>query len=219
MIQLQTWKERELQRTVWWEPYTWNRSGVGMSIPRSLECSRDYRIHRRKVKSVRIYGLEGKEFIPTAACLEFKDSYLIFDRGVHNTGQMRLIDMETQQSTSVTEWPYLLVYKEEKDRFTSPIDKDLLFPNTRPLEKRIEELEGAMVNRFILKGNDTLAVGLLANEVIITLSGQRYLQFGVTVLDRQDLHETLGNVGPLSTLYALITHMGKIKATNVDLLT
>ena len=176
MIQLQTWKERELQRTVWWEPYTWNRSGVGMSIPRSLECSRDYRIHRRKVKSVRIYGLEGKEFIPTAACLEFKDSYLIFDRG-------------------------------------------LLVPNTRPLEKRIEELEGAMVNRFILKGNDTLAVGLLANEVIITLSGQRYLQFGVTVLDRQDLHETLGNVGQLSTLYALITHMGKIKATNVDLLT
>ena len=184
----------ELERENWWEPYTWDRRGIGMSKIFDKDYSKDFNVYRRKLKAVRLYGLEGRnDFLTMRVCLEFRDFYLIFDRALHNVGEMKLINMKTNEQRKITETGYIPLFKKHKDYNPNPIKGKPPIRNAKPLEKMIEEYSGRTVSKLILRGNLTTAVGYLINEVLIKLSGEKYLQFGIIRMHKQNISRVLGS--------------------------
>jgi hypothetical protein len=202
----------ELRRENWWEPYSWECHGIGMSVPFDKDQSGHYKVRRRKLKALRVYGLEANDkFLPMNACLEFRDSHLIFDRAVHNLGNVRLVDIKTHDEIAkITKWPYITVSREEKPYSSNPIDGEFPIKNVNQLERLVEGYAGHTVSKLILRGNNTVAVGLLTGEVMVIFREKEYLRIGITILDGQDIPEIFGSAG-LSELYALVMHFGKIK--------
>jgi hypothetical protein len=203
----------ELRRENWWEPYFWERHGIGMSVPFDKDKSKDYKVRRRKLKALRVYGLEANDkFLPMSACLEFRDSYLIFDRAVHNPGNVRLVDIKTHDEIAkITKWPYITVSREEKSYSSNPIDGEFPIKNVNQIERLVEGYAGHTVSKLILRGNNTAAVGLLTGEVMVTFKEKEYMRIGITALDEQKLSKIFGNA-ELSELYSLVVHFGKIKS-------
>lgn len=72
------------------------------------------------------------------------------------------------------------------------------------MEKVIEEYTGRTLSKLILRGNKTLAVGLLVNEAFVKLSGGKYLQIAITSLDKEEISRLYGKEDNLDELYGLI---------------
>lgn len=112
----------------------WNRHVSYILYNR--DCSKEYKVHRRKLKSLRLYGVKGLEdFLTMSVCLEFRDFYLLFDRATHNPGDMMIRNPKIGESKKINRILYTLIWKEAKDYNPNPVDKDFPISDTNCIGK------------------------------------------------------------------------------------
>ncbi len=207
-----TLSRRDRSRDNWWEPYIWESTGMGMSYVLERDFSQQMKIKGRKIKSARVYGLQGKQFLPMRTVLEFGRCYLVFDRGVHNPGNMRVYNVKTgEYGETITEILYISINQEDKSFNPNPMQGHFPVGGVQNLEKAIEHLEGNTVSKLTLRGNNTLAVGFLVNEVLLTTRENYFVRINRVKLDADSIEKNFGDAKDVAKLYALVVHGGKVK--------
>ncbi len=215
-----------LRRANWWEPFTWEHSGMGMSYVYHDDYSRLYKLKGEKLMSAKFYGLKHeKTFLPLQAILEFNDNRLVIDRALHRlSSPLELYNIKTfkkEATFSIIEHTLVLDKRynyKHKSIFEEPALDEFPFKNTHKAERLVEGLQGFVLEELILRGNYTLAVGFLVGVIIPILKNKnetQYLKIGTDEISKKYLPEVLGTENRhLAPFYALRTERGRIVDKN-----
>ncbi|MFH0829774.1 MAG: hypothetical protein V1887_01265 [Candidatus Aenigmatarchaeota archaeon] len=200
---------KEVSREAWWHPYSWDRFGTGMSIPRCRDYAGQYGLKERKLRSIHAYGFEDekKKFLPTSLCIELEGSNIMVDRAIHRIGQVKFynlkgddVDLKMPKGGS----PYLMVNVSEEHR--DPRGESP-FKKLKPAEIRNETSE--VLSEFLLSGNDTCAVGSLPGSMMAVFEGDHCMLVNNLVLSGTALAEHIDeeDVKKYGELHLLEAHL------------
>ena len=161
-----------LSRNSWLEPFHWERRGIGMSVPYETDIAKEFEVYKRKAESARFYGLKRKgNLIAARLCIEFNGFYLVFDRAMHASGNLRLVNIDTGKSKKLYGIPFIPVFKRDKPYSPNPADKK----DSSCLETIVERLKGRSIQRIVEIGNNTCAVGKLSGDILINFDDNKYI--------------------------------------------
>ena len=162
----------ELSRNSWLEPFHWERSGIGMSVPYETDISKEFKVYKKEVESARFYGLKRKgNLIAARLCIEFERFYLVFDRAVHNPKNLRIVNVNTGKGKKIYGIPFIPVFKRDKPYNPNPANEK----DSSCLETIVERLKGRSIQRIVEVGNNTCAVGKLSGDILINFDDNKYL--------------------------------------------
>ena len=204
-----------LHREHWWEPYSWDRHGIGMSVIYDKDWAQTDGLKDKTISSAKIFGLEAKNtFLPLHASIQLEDMRIELDRAYHSIGSVQtLYDPKTRKKIGEESgFGYISIYRTELPGSIFKIDDSFPIKGARPLEKIIERLAGQKLAKLNVRGNNTMAVGLLPTTVLLEASNHYALIFHLAQLGNEEIRQVFGKGSGLDReLYSLVVRGVTIK--------
>lgn len=194
-----------LRRKGWWEPFSWERAGIGMSVPFNEDLAEPSGFAGQVIRSVQILGLQAKDALfPLRVCIRVGRASLAVDRAIH-PAKLTVHDAKRiERPRQVAGIPFLVLTRGRTPRrysLRAPAGSGL-----RLVRRSISRFKGQRVTHVRVRGNRTLAVGPLVSEMLLIADRHDVLRIRITTVPATILktrfHARLPGNSALTTLVA-----------------
>jgi len=184
----------ELHRDHPLEALSWEGSGIGMSVPRTEELADALDLQGLGIRTLKVEGVDvSGQFVPLRSVILSEDGRAVeMDRGMH-PAMMHLVEPRSGLRERINGIPFVTLDVRQGE---SPLGS---FPpsfsgRASLATKTLDVFTSHKIKGLRMRGNNTLAVGLLANSV--TLETERGLLFEARVgaMEAREIERLFGLV-------------------------